>query len=148
MKHKFEFIPFVRMSNLEIEAEKRRKLGHEGEDEACIYLESNGYMILSRNYRVGKNEIDIIASDDTHVVFVEVKTRTAKAYAPAAGAVNLKKRKGLIRAAKAFFVSDGRAADKFPRFDVIEIYRGDNLNVNLEINHIRNAFDASGSVIL
>ncbi|MCK4657443.1 MAG: YraN family protein, partial [candidate division Zixibacteria bacterium] len=40
---------------------------------AAGYLESQGFDILERNFRVGHKEIDIIAKDDKTVVFVEVK---------------------------------------------------------------------------
>ena len=51
-------------------------LGKLGEDIAADYLEINGYSIVSRNQRVAKNELDIIAEDKDCLVFVEVKTRS------------------------------------------------------------------------
>ena len=51
-------------------------LGIKGEDLAAEHLKKSGYKILFRNWKWGKNEIDIIAEKDDTVVFVEVKTRT------------------------------------------------------------------------
>ena len=131
-----------------VAAENRRKIGNEGESEACRYLKENGYQIVCRNYRSGRNEIDIIACDKRYILFIEVKTRSQKNYAEAARAVNLKKRHGLIRAAKAFIASNPCFTEKFPSFDVMEIYNNKDPLSQPEINHIKNAFDASGNVIL
>ena len=51
-------------------------LGRYGEDRACEYLDRLGYQILQRNARNKAGEIDIIATDQGTLVFVEVKTRT------------------------------------------------------------------------
>ena len=50
-------------------------LGKWGESAVADYLAERGYAIVERNWRLGKIEIDIIASKGTDIVFVEVKTR-------------------------------------------------------------------------
>lgn len=45
-----------------------------GEELAAKYLVSKGYTLLSKNFRTKNGEIDIIVHNDTHLVFVEVKT--------------------------------------------------------------------------
>ena len=52
------------------------ELGKLGEDLAIEYLTSKGYLILARNFRFKKCEIDIIASFEQEIIFVEVKTRS------------------------------------------------------------------------
>ena len=52
-------------------------IGHLGEDATCEYLTQKGYTILHRNWKLGNIEIDVIAENDTDIVFVEVKTRTS-----------------------------------------------------------------------
>ena len=47
--------------------------GSQGEKLATEYLKKNGYRILERNFRSGRNEIDIVAADKGVIVFVEVK---------------------------------------------------------------------------
>ena len=58
--------------------------GTAGEIAACDFLVQNSYTILHRNYRVGHEEIDIIAENDKYIVFVEVllseMLRCRKAY--------------------------------------------------------------------
>ncbi len=51
-------------------------LGQKGEDLAVKHLEKAGYKILSRNWKSGKLEIDIIAENKDFIVFAEVKTRS------------------------------------------------------------------------
>jgi putative endonuclease len=54
---------------------EKKNFGAWGEDVAVAYLERNGYRILSRNYRVGHKELDVVATRDDLTIFVEVKTR-------------------------------------------------------------------------
>ena len=51
----------------------RKDVGRGGEDIACQFLERRGYKVVERNYRRKWGEIDIIATKDGTVRFVEVK---------------------------------------------------------------------------
>jgi putative endonuclease len=53
----------------------RKEIGDKGEDNAVNFLFASGYEVLERNYRFGRAEIDIIASKESVLVFIEVKTR-------------------------------------------------------------------------
>ncbi|MBQ7337244.1 MAG: YraN family protein [Clostridia bacterium] len=124
-------------------------VGSRGEDIAAMYLEQNGYRILHRNYRHEHLELDIIATDDTVIVFCEVKTRSvapmaAAAYGRPSRAVNLQKQKNLSLAARAY-VKEYPQSGKRLRFDVIEVYlrrgcTGTSHTDILKVHHIRNAF--------
>ena len=46
--------------------------GQVGEEAVARWLWENGYVILDRNYHSRYGEIDIIARDETYLVFVEV----------------------------------------------------------------------------
>ena len=52
-------------------------IGKSGEDLAAVYIEQKGYVILERNWRSRRNEVDIIASENKVLHFIEVKTRTS-----------------------------------------------------------------------
>jgi putative endonuclease len=56
------------------------KTGVRGEHFACRFLESKGMRIITRNWRYGKGEIDIIAQDKDTLVFIEVKYRKSLAF--------------------------------------------------------------------
>ena len=123
-----------------------------GERVAADYLQSKGYTIVKRNYRFLKYEIDIIAKKDQYIVFVEVKTRTefkGTQYGRPSRAVDLEKRKNLVKAAKSF-INYLNIKGMFYRFDVIEVY----INTepitnekNFKVNHMLGVFGAGGRLI-
>ncbi len=47
--------------------------GKKAEDAACRFLQRHGYAILDRNRRLARGELDIVASKEDVLVFVEVK---------------------------------------------------------------------------
>lgn len=112
--------------------------GKFGEDCAAKFLETKGYSIIARNFRIRSAEIDIIAQIDDVIIFVEVKTRSNIRHGLPSEFVNLRKQKKIINAASVFLQNEN-FCDCACRFDVIEIYlRGEYVK---EINHIENAFE-------
>jgi len=55
-------------------------LGKYGEDVAARYLQSQGLIVLDRNWRCSIGELDIIARDGGCLVVCEVKTRRSDDY--------------------------------------------------------------------
>ena len=55
----------------------RQRIGRWGEQLAADFLAQKGYQILGKNLRTPHGEIDILASINQILVFVEVKTRTS-----------------------------------------------------------------------
>ncbi|MCJ7780611.1 MAG: YraN family protein, partial [Acidimicrobiia bacterium] len=53
---------------------RRTSVGAAGEVVASRFIERRGAVILDRNVRVGRDEIDLIARIDGRVVAIEVKT--------------------------------------------------------------------------
>ena len=122
--------------------------GRLGEKAAAEFLEKKGFRILHMNYRVSHLEIDIIAEDDEHLIFVEVKSRTenerntARFGRPAA-AVTKEKRQNLLSAANSYLRTN--KTQKRPRLDVIEVYFTEQKLKKPQISrihHIENAFGA------
>jgi putative endonuclease len=54
----------------------RQKIGKVGEEKALLFLIEKNYKIIDTNWRYQKCEIDIIASKNEELIFIEVKTRT------------------------------------------------------------------------
>jgi Holliday junction resolvase-like predicted endonuclease len=52
------------------------KAGLQAEVQAADYLIRSGYNIIDRNWQTKRCEIDIVASKDNRIYFVEVKQRT------------------------------------------------------------------------
>lgn len=93
-------------------------LGALGEEAASAYLAGKGYDILSRNWRCGHLEIDIICQYDSEIVFVEVKTRRDGYRTDPSSAITPKKMRNLSRAAQAWL----SLLESWPppcRFDVV-----------------------------
>jgi putative endonuclease len=88
------------------------ELGKLGEAYAAAYLEQRGYRLVAANFTlpVGRNlrgavvnnEIDLIAYDGETLCFVEVKTRASDWFAPPQVNVDLRKRRQVARAARAY----------------------------------------------
>lgn len=110
-------------------------LGKQGEDLAVDHLKNAGFKILSRNWKYGKHEIDIIAEKSDVVVFAEVKTRTDDFQMDPRTAINREKQKSIILAADGYIKR--YSIDKDSRFDVIIVIKRD---VQFEIDHIEDAF--------
>ena len=116
---------------------KQKNLGVSGENLAAAHLESAGYKILARNYRIRAAEIDLIAERDGVIVFVEVKTRRTKKFGRPAAAVTERKQKKIIEAASVF-MQNAEYANRACLFDVIEIFASDD---GWQINQLENAFE-------
>jgi putative endonuclease len=109
--------------------------GNWGEQLACQWLESKGYTILHRNWRHGRDEIDIVARDNGFLVVVEVKTRSSARWGNPELAVGPAKQRNLMRAAdELLFHTPGNLE---LRFDVISITRTAR---GPEVFHIPGAF--------
>lgn len=105
------------------------------EDMATEYLQSRGYFIIERNYRIRQSELDIIARSGSTIVFVEVKYRGSTGMGHPLAAVDTPKQKRICRAALHYMNRNKISVDNTPiRFDVIGI-------LDKEITHVENAFD-------
>lgn len=98
----------------------RAQIGSRGEDLAAEYLSGDGFTILDRNWRCRYGELDIIAAEGEVLVFVEVKTRTGRAFGTPAEAVTHTKLRRLRRLAGIWLAAQGGSWPAV-RIDVIEI---------------------------
>lgn len=109
-----------------------RRLGNAAERRALEYLLQNGFAIVTRNYKRGFSELDIIAMEGEEIVFVEVRSRTKSAWETAEESITPKKQARLWKTAE-IYLAEMNLADHPCRFDVIAI-NGD------ELRHYRDAF--------
>ncbi|TLM65804.1 MAG: YraN family protein [Deltaproteobacteria bacterium] len=116
--------------------EARLSLGRLGEDLAVRHLEQRGFTILARNHRTPVGELDIVARDRSHLLFIEVKTRRSTAFGVPAEAVGARKQRQIVRAAQ-WYLASRRFPDLQPRFDVIAVIAG---RGEPAVTHIANAF--------
>lgn len=123
-----------------MEQTNKKTIGQEGEDLAAEYLVNNGFEMITRNYRYGHGEIDIIVKDKSsgHLVFVEVKTRKNLEFGEPENAITKSKIRQLKKIAEAYFYEKD-LKDVECRFDVIAIIW--NKETKPKITHFKNAFD-------
>lgn len=115
----------------------RQNIGRRGEDIAAGYLEHQGYQIITRNFRTRLGEIDIIAKDQSSIVFIEVKSKTGMGFGTPASAVTLKKQRQISKVAL-FYLTEHGLGDSPARFDVVSVqFSGSSSEVEL----ITDAFE-------
>lgn len=122
---------------------KKSQIGKLGEDFCTEYLEKRGYKILQRNFHSRYGEIDVIAENETYLVFVEVKTRSHNKIAEPKDAVDFSKQRKICLTALSYF--DKYPMTKQPRFDVFEVLHKDMRIYNF--NYIENAFEFDERVV-
>ena len=121
-------------------------LGTRGESFAACWLRRNGYRVIEKNVRIYHDEIDLIAIDkkSRQLVFVEVKTRAETTPGLPVDAVDRKKQKKILRAAR-HYMQQHQALGELPhRFDIAGIvwYK----KKGPEITYYPNAFEGSENV--
>ena len=116
--------------------------GRRGEDLAVEVLEAKGYRVLDRNYRFGREEIDVVcflpneANDGGQIVVVEVKARSGTGYGAPEASVDGAKQKAILRVTEAY-LHERRLMPSPVRFDVVAILFGDGDPV---VEHFEYAF--------
>jgi putative endonuclease len=119
---------------MDANAETTRQKGMRAEDLAAQHLEKKGFRIIQRNWTVGKLEIDLIASNASNLLFVEVKSRASDQFGAPLEAVNSAKRKSIVKAADIYLKRTDTTLE--PRFDIVSII----MTPQPQIEHIEGAF--------
>jgi len=120
------------------------ELGKLGEQYAAAYLDQLGYRFVAANFTlpVGRNlrgavvnaEIDLIAYDQNTLCFIEVKTRSSDWFAPPQANVDLRKRRQIARAARAYRHLFDLENSPY-RFDVVTVVLTDPPSIDLFRNY-------------
>ncbi len=119
-------------------------LGRRGESIAARYLKRHGYRIVARGRHLQPGELDLVAVDPQRtLVFVEVKTRRSQEAGHPSEAVDAAKQRRLTRLAVTFMKRHG-LLEHTARFDVVALTWPEGRR-RPEIEHIADAFDASGT---
>jgi putative endonuclease len=117
----------------------RQKIGMWGEAFAAQYLEARGYCVVMRNIRTPYGEIDLIASREGRLVFVEVKTRTNLKYGLPENAITARKLAHMIDSAQYYMEEHPELAGQGWQIDVIAIYgRPSDAREDVDIQHFEN----------
>ena len=99
----------------------RHELGAQAEARAAQHLESLGYRILARNYRIRQGELDLVARHEGVVCFVEVRFRSGGAHGSPEETIGREKRRRVARAAQHYLTTVLKREDLPCRFDVVAL---------------------------
>ena len=123
------------------------ELGKLGEAYAAAYLEQLGFHLVAANFTlpVGRNlrgavvnaEIDLVAYEHNTLCFVEVKTRASDWFAPPQANIDLRKRRQIARAARAYRQLF-ELEDQPYRYDVVTVVLAEAESPQVEL--LRNYF--------
>ena len=98
----------------------RQGLGRTGERLAADALMRRGYRILERNFRCRSGEVDLVAEDESDLVFVEVKTRRGDVYGSPEEAVTLQKQRRIVEVAN-YYLDLHSCSERSWRIDVVAV---------------------------
>ena len=113
--------------------------GELGERIAARWLERGGWRVLSRRYRNGRRDIDLVIEREGTIAFVEVKARRGEEFGDPVEAVHRRKQRELTKSAVTWIDRHGRDGETY-RFDVVGILmKGEKVLVR----HIPKAFEMS-----
>ena len=109
--------------------------GELAEQQACDYLQGQGLVLIRKNYRCKRGEIDLIMKQHNSLVFVEVRFRKNRQFGGALESITAAKQNKLRLTALHYLQQHGEQQNS--RFDVVAI-TGEGKTPQLE--WIQNAF--------
>lgn len=118
-----------------------KDIGNLGEKISIDYLKANDYKILNKNFICKNGEIDIIASKNSIIIFLEVKSRFFTSFGKPRESITFSKQLKIINSSK-YYIFKNDLYNYNVRFDVIEIILDLN-STKYSLNHIEDAFRIS-----
>jgi putative endonuclease len=114
---------------------RRQEIGRWGEDCAAEYQTAKDYAILARNVHCAHREIDIVASKDGLLVFVEVKTRSSLDFAYPEDSVSHRKQVYKLSAAEDYLQAHPESGESWQWHVIAD---EDNVAGKARIEHFEN----------
>ena len=112
-----------------------QQMGRKAEELAIRYLTKQGFVIIARNYRYQRAEIDLIAQKNRLLVFVEVKARSSDQFGEPETFVTPKQQALIHTAAEHYILAQNWS--HAIRFDIIALIERNN---QLQLAHFEDAF--------
>lgn len=113
-------------------------LGPTGETDARTYLEAQGMIFITANWRCLSGEIDLVMIDRNELVFVEVKARKGDRSGRAEEAIGRAKARKLLQTGEWFVSRHPEHRDRIWRIDLLALTY-DRHGKIARIGHIENA---------
>lgn len=113
--------------------------GRSGEEIARQHLIKNGYQIVQSNFRTKFGEIDIIATKNKKLAFVEVKLKIGEQFGSPEDMINKTKTAKIKRMAEIFLQTNQKIANSYQccQIDAVCIVLNNDLSVK-RITHWEN----------
>lgn len=90
------------------------------------WLVAQGYRLICRNFRCRTGELDIVACQGGHLVFIEVRSRASARYGTALDAISPRKAEQVAKVAAYYLAFYGERWAALPkRFDVVAVTAGE-----------------------
>jgi len=99
---------------------ERSDTGKLGEELARNYLKKKGYRVIETNYRTRFGEIDIVATHNKMLVFVEVRTKNSTTFGTPEESITAKKARHL-RAAAYLYLRAHQNVPEMWRIDFVAV---------------------------
>lgn len=115
-----------------------KTIGNYGENLSLKHLIKNNYKILDTNFRTSYGEIDIVATINNIIVFLEIKSRYTDSFGKAIESITYYKQKQIIKLSK-YYIHRYNLYNYNVRYDIIEVYFNNRNNL-YKLNHIIDAF--------
>ena len=102
-------------------SKKQSLSGAAAEQLALTFLQSKGLVLVTKNFRTRRGEIDLIMLDNAVMVFVEVRFRSNVYFGSAEESITTQKCQRLSAAAQAYMQREGLTEKVSARFDAVAI---------------------------
>ena len=100
---------------------ERQKKGDWAEAQALQFLQNQGLILLAKQVRRGRGEIDLICQEHDLPVFIEVRYRSKSAWVRAGASIDNRKKNRLVKTAKCIMKERGWLQ---ARFDAVLLDEG------------------------
>lgn len=95
-----------------------RLKGSQGEDTAAKFLRENGYQIIDQNNSTKFGELDIIATKNNILIFVEVKFKQTEDYGTPEEMIGKNKLNQVRRTAEFYLLTNPDIAKQFDKYQI------------------------------
>jgi putative endonuclease len=113
-----------------------KQTGNAGENLVADLLKANGWQIIATQWHCRWGELDIVACDQTWLLFVEVKTRSCNNWDESGLlAITTQKQRKLYRSALEFLKLHPDLANLDCRFDIALVQKTKTNTNNLSLKH-------------
>jgi putative endonuclease len=115
-----------------------KQKGNWAENIACQWLVKQGLTLKQKNFYTKYGEIDLIMSDSSQLIFLEVKYRKNNYFGSAEASITAQKCRRLTAAVETYLIVNNYGNNQPLRFDAITVVPAQDPHLDCTINWIKN----------